>query len=29
MLDVDNAVQASIILLAAEGGEAVAGRTRM
>ena len=29
VLDVDNAVQASIVLLAAEGGEAVAGRTQM
>ena len=29
VLDVENAVQASIILLAAEGGEAVTGRTQM
>ena len=29
ILDVDNAVQASITLLAAEGGKAVAGRTQM
>ena len=29
ILEADNAVQASIILLAAEGGEAVAGRTQM
>ena len=29
VLDADNAVQASILLLAAEGGEPVASRTRM